>query len=144
MLPTHFDPSKEIVLASDASPYGVGGVLAHVVPDGSEKPVAFVSKTLSSAERNYSQIEREGLALVTCIKKLHQYLYGRPFTLLTDHKPLLGLLEEEKPIPTLAAARVQRWALILAAYKYRLKYRSGNHNANADCLSRLLAGIRCC
>ena len=56
---------------------------------------------------------------------------------MTDHKPLLGLLSETVPIPVMAAARIQQWALILAAYDYTLLYRSGRSHANADCMSRL-------
>ena len=133
----HFDPNRPIVVSCDASPYGLGAVLAQASADNSEKPVCYISRTLSVAEKNYSQIEKEGLALVWAVKKLHQYLYGQSFTLRTDHKPLLGLFAENKPIPPLSAARVQRWALFLAAYNYTLIYREGRLNGNADCLSRL-------
>ena len=132
----HYDPDKQLSLACDASPYGVGAVLSHVMPGGGERPVAYCSRALNSAERNYSQIEKEALALVHAVKKFHQYLYGRNFILLTDHKPLLGLLSENKPIPAMACARIQRWALLLASYNYTLQYRSGVDNGNADCLSR--------
>ena len=71
------------------------------------------------------------------IKKFHQYLYGRKFLLVTDHKPLTTLLGPKIGIPALAAARMQRWALLLAAYRYDIEYRSTAKHANADCLSRL-------
>ena len=134
---THFDPTKPIVIHVDASPYGVGAVMAHKMENGDEKPVCYISRTLSAAEKNYAHIEKEGLALVFAVKKLHQYLYGHCFKLYTDHKPLLGLFGENKPIPPLAAARVQRWAIFLSAYRYELDYRAGSANSNADCLSRL-------
>ena len=67
----------------------------------------------------------------------HQYLYGRNFVLVTDHKPLLSLLGPKKGIPTLAAARMQRWALILAAYSYTIEFKPTDEHANADGLSRL-------
>ena len=132
----HYDPQKPMRLAVDASPYGVGAVLSHIVDD-EERPIAYASRTLNSAERNYSQIEKEGLAVVYGVKKFHQYLLGLKFQVYTDHKPLLGLLGESKPIPVHSAARIQRWALLLAGYNYELMYRRGAQNANADAMSRL-------
>ena len=72
----HFNPHLKIVLACDASSYGVGAVLAHRMPDGSERPIGYASRSLSEAEKNYSQLEREGLACVFGIKRFHQYLFG--------------------------------------------------------------------
>ena len=70
----HFDPSLKIIVACDASDYGIGVVLSHKMPDGSEKPVAFVSRTLNKAERKYSQIEKEVLACVVGVSRFHSYL----------------------------------------------------------------------
>ena len=133
----HYDPKKRIVLHCDASPYGVGSVMSHVMDNGEEKPIAYHSRALKPAERNYSQIEREALAIVTAVKKFHQYLYGQNFNIVTDHKPLLGLLSESKPIPSMCASRIQRWSLLLAGYNYKLFYRPGCKNSKADCMSRL-------
>ncbi len=107
----HFDPELEIVLACDASSYGVG---AHKMRDGSERPVGYASRTLSPAERNYSQLEREGLACVFGIKRFHSYLFGHHFELMTDHKPLLALLNQHKSTSEQASARIRRWSLFMA------------------------------
>ena len=104
----HYDPTLPLTLAADASAYGLGAVISHVYPDGTERPVAYTSRTLTSSERNYAQIEREALALVFGVKKFHQYLYGRKFSLVTDHNPLTTILGPKKGIPPLAAARLQR------------------------------------
>ena len=104
----HFDPSLEIEIACDAS-YGIGTVLSQRWPNGTERPVAFASRLLNETERKYSQLDKEGLAVIFGITKFHKYVFGREFTIWTDHKPLLGLLQEGKPIPPMASSRVQRW-----------------------------------
>ena len=106
----HYDPTQPIGLAADALAYGIGAVISHVLPSGEEKPVAFASQTLTQSERNYTQIEREALALVFGVKRFHQYLYGRKFTLLTDHQPLATILVAKKGILPIAAARLRHYS----------------------------------
>ena len=134
---THFDDSLPLVLACDASPYGLGAVLSHEMSDGEEKPVGFASRTLSKAKSNYSHLDKEALAIIYGVKKFHQYLHGRHFSIKTDHKPLTHIFSETRAIPTMASGRIQRWALTLGGYDYSIRYREGKNMANADALSRL-------
>jgi len=135
----HFDPQKPIVLACDASPYGLGCVLSHVI-NGVERPIAFASRSLTSAEKNYCQLEREGLSIIYGLTKFHKYVYGRRITIITDNKPITRILGSKVGIPSLAALRLQRWALILMAHDYEIRYRSAKEHANCDGLSRLAGG----
>lgn len=133
----HYSGDRDLILACDASQYGVGAVLSHKMDEGTEKPIGFVSRTLTPAERKYSHLDKEGLAVIFGIRRFHKYLYGRNFTIVTDHKPLISLFSETKPVPQMVSPRVQRWAVWLRAYEYRIVYKPGKQNANADALSRL-------
>ncbi|XP_013147927.1 PREDICTED: uncharacterized protein K02A2.6-like [Papilio polytes] len=133
----HYNPQKPLILTCDASGRGVGGVLTQIdAGGGGERPVAYASRTLTDAEKNYSQIHREALAIIFCINKFHQYLYGRHFTLRTDHKPLVSIFGPNAGIPTMVASRMQRWAIILSAYSFDILYVRTDENG-ADGLSRL-------
>ena len=104
---TRYDPVLPVKLACDASPTGIGAVLSHVMPDGSERLVGFASRSLTKTERKYAQIDKEALSIVCGgegVKRFHVYLYGRRFTLITDHKPLTAIFHPEKGVPPMTAA----------------------------------------
>ena len=124
------DQDKSYVLRTDASDVGLGAILFQEHPDGIF-PVAYLSKKLSKAERNYSVVERECLAVVWAVSKLYSYLYGRAFVLQTDHRPLT-FLDKAK----MTNARVMRWALSLQPFRYRVESIKGTENVGADYLSR--------
>ena len=91
-----YDPEKELVLSCDA---------CGELEEGSERPAAYPSRTLSKAEREFGHLDKEALAVVFAVKKFHQF---RHFKIYTDHKPLLGLLHPEKATPLMASSRMQR------------------------------------
>ncbi|XP_049520592.1 retrovirus-related Pol polyprotein from transposon opus [Dermacentor silvarum] len=129
-----FDPALPVIVATDASAYGLGAVLQQV--DGRHiRTVAFASRTLTEAERKYSTGEREDLACLWALEKWHVYLWGRPVTLQTDHQALVALLSSQgtgqRPL------RIARWTARLLRYNFTMQYRRGEHNKVADALSRL-------
>ena len=126
------DFEQEFLVQTDASENGLGIVLSQVGADGEEHPVLFLSKKLNETEKRYGTTEKECLALVWGIKKLHCYLDGkRRFRIQTDHNPLVWL-----QTAALSNPRVMRWAVILQNYNFEIEHRKGNMNANADALSR--------
>ena len=118
------------VVASDASGCAIGAVLSQE-HEGEEKVIAYWSCQLSKAERNYSTIEREALAVVAAVKEFFSYLYGKSFNLLTDHNPLTSLRGLKD-----TGGRITRWLLFLQQFDIAIKYRAGKSNGNADGMSR--------
>ena len=131
----HYD--ETLVLSCDASSYGAGTVLSHVI-NGKHQLIAFASCTLTETQKNYSQLEKEAFSIIFGLKRFHQYLCGRSFTILTDHRPLLTSLGPQRPVPAHTASRLQRGALILVSYHYKIEYRSAAAHPDADSMSRLL------
>ena len=126
----HYDPNKPAIIETDASLKGIGAVLTQ---DG--KPVHFLSKALTPAEANYTNIERELLAILFACEKLHRYTFGRKITVHTDHKPLQAIFQ--KPV-SLAPPRLQRMLLRLSKYDTQVKYVGSKSVLLADTLSRLV------
>lgn len=127
----HPDFSKHFFIQCDASMMGVGGVLFQLI-DGDEHPVAFMSKKLNSAQRNYSVTELECLAAILCIQKFRCYVEGMPFTVITDHAALKWLMEQKD-----LTGRLARWSLKLQGFNFDITHRKGTANIVHDTLSRV-------
>lgn len=124
-----FNSKLPIVIQCDASKDGLGGCLLQ-----NGKPISFISRSLTSAEQNFSQIEKELLSVVWSTKKFHYYIYGQKCTILNDHKPLESLLK--KSIHDIPSPRLQRLKLKLLKYDLEFKYLKGKQMFIADLLSR--------
>ena len=121
---------QEFIVTSDASDYAIGAVLSQGTV-GQDRPIAYASRVLSRAEKNYSTTEKELLAIVWAVKHFRPYLYGTKFKIITDHKPLTWLFSVNDP-----GSRLIRWRLKLEEYDYVILHKAGKANANADALSR--------
>lgn len=132
---THYDRNAPVKLMCDASTDGIGAAIFHVTGNG-EKPIAFASRVLQPAERNYSTTDREALAIYFGVNKFAHYLLGRHFILTTDHRPLIAIFGSKKGIPAMAAGRLQRWSIYLSNFNFDIEYVEGKKNVNADFLSR--------
>ena len=131
----HPDFERPFILQTDASGYGLGAVLTQEFDDGTEfageHPIAYASRTLKDAETRYSTIEKEALGIFWGIKYFEQYLACARFKVVTDHKPLIGMMK--KPHMN---TRIENYALRLQHFNFDIEYREGSANGNADTLSR--------
>jgi hypothetical protein len=131
------DFSKPFILTTDASKDAIGAVLSQGTI-GKDPPIAYASRTLNRAERSYPTVEQELLAIVWGCKYDREYLFGRTFTIVTDHRPLTWIFNVKDP-----SSRLLRWRLKLEEYTYEVVYKKGSCNTNADALSRIHVAENC-
>ncbi|GFS64569.1 retrovirus-related Pol polyprotein from transposon 297 [Trichonephila clavipes] len=122
---------REFIVQTDASNAGMGAVLTQLTEQGEEHPIVYLSKKFSEVEKRYCTTEKECASIVFAIKRLHYYLDGNSFLVMTDHNPLVWLNRNVSSNP-----RLMRWALALQPYNFRIVHRSGKSHKNADSLSR--------
>ena len=125
------DPNKEFILKTDASIIGRGAILCQTDDNGNEYVIWYISKLNNKHEQNYSISELECLAIVWAVCYFRQYLYGRKFTIITDHLALKWLLTIKNP-----NARLTRWSLLLQTFDFEILHRAGKKMSDVDCLSR--------
>lgn len=128
----HPDFSRPFVIQCDASKSGVGGVLYQIDDNGEEHPIAFMSKKLNAAQRNYCVTEQECLAAILSLKKFRGYVEGMQFKIVTDHASLKWLMSQKE-----LSGRLARWSLSLQAYDFTIEHRKGSANIVPDALSRV-------
>lgn len=128
----HPNFSKPFVIQCDASNTGVGGVLYQLDDNGEEHPIAFMSRKLNAAQRNYSVTEQECLAAVLSLKKFRGYVEGMSFKIVTDHASLKWLMSQKD-----LTGRLARWSLKLQAFDFSIEHRKGTANVVPDALSRV-------
>lgn len=126
--------NRETQVAADASSFGLGGVLSQKQPTGEWRPVAFISRSMTDAERRYAQIEKEALALTWACERFQSYLVGMDFMIHTDHKPLISLLGS-RALDDLPP-RILRFRLRLLRFTYKIEHVPGKNLITADALSR--------
>ena len=124
------DSEGKYIVDTDASNTGLGAVLSQV-QNGEERVIAYYSKTLSKPERNYCVTRRELLAIVRALEHFHKYLYGREFSLRTDHAAIAWLLRFKNLVGQLV-----RLLECLQEYNFKVQHRRGRLHGNADGLSR--------
>ena len=132
----YYSNAKSLKVQVDASGVGLGAVLLQEESPGEFRPIAYASRVLAHAEKNYSNIERESLSLVFGVSTFRQYLLGRKFTLETDHQPLVKLFGCTEGVPHLVSSCLKKWKMNLSAYEYTVQHIPGKNNVLADFMSR--------
>ena len=125
------DFNKPFYVTCDASQYAIGSILSQGPSIGEDRPIAFASRSLNEHEIRYSVIEKELLSIIHAVQHFRPYLYGHPFTLITDHRALIYINKTDDP-----TSRLMRWRIKLNEYDYTIVYKKGCVNTNADALSR--------
>jgi hypothetical protein len=128
------DFNREFILYTDASGYCVGSVLGQKDDEGREYVIAYGSRMLKGAELHYSITEKECLSIIFSIKHFRVYLYGKKFSIITDHAALSWLMKISDFKS--ATARLARWAILLQSYEFEIIHRAGRIHSNVDVLSR--------
>ncbi|CAG2243204.1 Retrovirus-related Pol polyprotein from transposon 17.6,Retrovirus-related Pol polyprotein from transposon 412,Retrovirus-related Pol polyprotein from transposon 297 [Mytilus edulis] len=126
----HPNNADEFILDVDASGTGIGAVLQQV-QEGRERYIAYASRSLNRAERNYCITQQELLAVRYFVDYFRQYLLGRKFKIRSDHQALIWLFRLKEP-----RGRIARWIEVLSAYNFSIEYRAGKKMGHADALSR--------
>ena len=124
------DPTKEFILDTDASGFGIGAVLSQI-QEGKERVIAYGSKALTKEERRYCVTRKELLAIVHFVKQYRHYLYGNKFLIRTDHGALRYLMNFKDP-----QGQMARWLQVLDTYTFDIEHRAGRKHSNADAMSR--------
>ena len=130
-----YNPSKKTIISADASSYGLGAVLLQEQVDGERKPIAYASRSMTSTEQRYAQIEKEAFAITWACEKFNDYILGKDILIKTDHKPLVPLLGTKflDQLPP----RIQRFKMRLMKYSFHIHHIPGKELVTADTLSRV-------
>ena len=126
------DFTKPFIVTTDASDVAIGAILSQNSSTEVDLPIAYASRVLQKAEKNYATIEKELLAIVWALKRFRPYIFGQQFIIRTDHKPLIWLKSISNP-----SSRLVRWRVDMDGYDYKIEFKSGKINKNADSLSRI-------
>ena len=132
------NPDGQYILDTDASGFAIGAVLSQL-QDGEEKVIAYASRVLNQAERNYCVTRRELLSIVEYVRHFKTYIYGRHVEVRTDHASLVWIRRFKEP-----SGQLYRWLEILEEQDYTIKVRPGRKHSNADALSRYMCNGKGC